>query len=184
MKNKSIKIFSGIAIAAFIVLCFFKIELWDAFTWSITISAFFERLYTNFLWVLNPFEKTPRIYGTYKAQIHSSYKGGTDYVSKIKIKQSLNAIHVYETMSDGYCDSITATLSRQNSDGRWFLYYTYITHPIKIGKDDKHHGTSILCIENRDVLQGKYFTDRIQQTCGSQRLELERRFKRKQKTNK
>lgn len=184
MKNKNIKIFSGIAIASFIVLCFFKIELLDAFAWSITISAFFERLYAKWLWRINPFEKTPRIYGKYKASIHSSYNGGTSYTSEIKIKQTLNSISVFEIMDDGHCDSITATLLSQNSDSKWFLYYTYITYPTKISDDDKHHGTSILCVESRDVLRGTYFTDRINQTRGTQNLELQRRFKRKQKTDK
>lgn len=165
----SIKIFSGIAIVVFIIICLFDIELIDSISYSISISAFIYLLYDKSLWKYNIFDKTPRIYGEYIAENESNFQGKTEFESHIEIKQTRSSINIVETLRDGVCESVTASLRQSTSNGKWFLYFTYLTHPKNPG-DDMHYGTSILCIHNRDHLEGSYFTNRTQQTKGKQVL--------------
>lgn len=165
--KSSIKIFSGIAIVIFIIMCLIDIELIDSISYSISISAFVYLLYDKLLWRINPFDKTPRIFGKYSVKNESNYQGGIEFDSYIEIKQTRSSINVVETLRDGVCESVTVSLRQSTSNGKWFLYYTYLTHPKKL-EDDMHYGTSIICIHSRDRLEGSYFTNRTQQTKGSQ----------------
>ena len=112
-------------------------------------------------------DKTPKIYGKYSVENKSNFQGGIEFESEIEIKQTRSSLNIVETLRDGVCESVTASLHQSTSNGKWFLYYTYLTHP-KNAEDDMHYGTSILCIHNRDRLEGSYFTNRTNQTKGSQ----------------
>ena len=127
-------------------------------------------LYDRILWRFNIFEKTPRIYGTYVATNLSNYNGEKKYTSTVKIRQTLSSISVVETMEDGCCESVTASIAKTTPDGPWFLYYTYLTHPKLSTSDDMHYGTAILHICGRGCLDGRYFTNRNQQTAGNATL--------------
>lgn len=164
-----IKNFSGIAIILFIILYLLNIELINSISYAISVSTLLYLLYDKLFWRYNPFDKTPRIYGEYSVKNKSTYQGGMEFDSYVFIKQTRSSIIVIDKMRDGVCESVTASLYKGNLNGKWFLYYTYLTHPKNEG-DDMHYGTSILCIHNRDYIEGSYFTNRTQQTRGSQVL--------------
>ena len=163
----NIKIFSCIAIIIFMILCLADVKLFDSISYAISLSALIYFLYDKILWKYNPFDKTPKIYGRYDVKNKSNFQGGIEFESQIEIKQTRSSINVVETLRDGVCESVTASLSRSTTNGKWFLYYTYLTHPKNAG-DDMHYGTSILCVHSRDQIEGSYFTNRTQQTKGSQ----------------
>lgn len=167
--KSTVKVFSGIAIVSFIILCLLEIEVLDAISYAISFSTLAYFGYDKLLWRINPFDKTSKIYGEYSVKNNSTYQGGMEFDSHIKIKQTRSTIMVIEKLRDGVCESVTASLQRGSTNGKWFLYYTYLTHPKNAG-DDMHYGTSILCIHSRDFLEGSYFTNRTQQTRGSQVL--------------
>lgn len=168
MKN-SVKIFCYIAIIMFIIFYLLNVDLIDSVSYAVSVAALIYLLYDNILWRYNPFDKTPRIYGEYNVTNKTNYQGGMVFDSHIEIKQTRSSINVIEKLRDGVCESVTASLRQSTTNGEWFLYYTYLTHPKNAG-DDMHYGTSILCIHNRDRLEGSYFTNRTQQTKGSQVL--------------
>ncbi len=162
-----IKFFSSIAIIIFVIMYLLDMDLFDCVSYSISIAASFYLLYDKFLWRYNRFDKTPKIYGKYSVENKSNFQGGIEFESEIEIKQTRSSLNIVETLRDGVCESVTASLHQSTSNGKWFLYYTYLTHP-KNAEDDMHYGTSILCIHNRDRLEGSYFTNRTNQTKGSQ----------------
>lgn len=167
MNKKNINIFCGLAVVFFVALKFLKFDSIDAFSYAVSGAVFADWLYDRFLWRINIFEKTPKIYGTYVATNVSNYNGEKEYTSTVKIKQTLSSISVVETMEDGCCESVTASIAKTTPDGPWFLYYTYLTHPKLSTSDDMHYGTAILQICGRGYLDGGYFTNRNHQTAGN-----------------
>lgn len=174
MTNKNIKITCYVAIAVFLLLRIplFNLRITSSISYAVTIAALFDFAYDRFLWRFNPLDKTPRIFGTYKEECISTYKGGYRYHAKAIIHQTLSHITVYEEIEgSGYAESITASLVEPSSpDGKWKLYYTYLTHPHVGKQDDMHEGTVVLQIKNADVLEGTYFTNRTSPTKGNQKL--------------
>lgn len=170
MTNQSIKIFTGISIVVFLIFNFLEFELFDSLSYAVSVAAILNWAYDRWLWRINPLEKSPKIYGTYNATNSSNYNGGIQYNSTVEIKQTRSSITVCEKMRDGICESVTASLSKNVSNGNWFLYYTYLTHPKTLNNDDMHYGTSILCIHDRNLIKGNYYTNQIKQTCGTQKL--------------
>lgn len=169
MTRKSVKIFSGIAILAFAVLIFFDLEWVDAISYAVTFAALLEYFYDRWLWRINPFENTPRIFGEYDVTFHSSFNGGTKHKSTILIKQTLSSISVIEKCEDGYSESISAALFKKTANGPWHLSYTYATTPKyfkRVKNDDPHYGTVVLCLDNLNYIEGSYFTDRVNPTGG------------------
>ena len=171
MSKKNIKILCSLAFLFFIILICFKIEFLDAIGYAISAAAFIDVLYDRFLWRWNPFEKTPRLYGTYKDISHSNYKGGFEYQAKAVIKQTLSSISLCEEIEDaGYTESMTAQLVPSKQSDTWKLYCTYITHPLTNPHDDMHEGTVILRVKDKTTLEGIYFTNRKRQTKGTMTL--------------
>ncbi len=167
--KKTVKSICGISIALYVVLRT-KFEFGDAISYSISASVFFYFLYDKWLWRFNPFNTVPKIYGCYKNSSISTYDGGISCESLIYIKQTLSKITITEKMDDGVCISVVSSLYKCNEDDtQWFLNYTYLTHPKK-PEDDMHFGTSILYIKDHQALEGFYYTNRIQQTKGQQKL--------------
>ncbi len=175
MTQKNVKVFCILSIIVFLIFNFLNVELLDAVSYAATIAAVIDLAYDRFLWRINPFEKTPRLYGIYKASLCSSFNSGTTYIGKVTIKQTLTSVTILEESENGYCESVTATLSQSTPHGLWTLYYTYLTHPKKSPqskhKDDMHYGSCVLFVKNRDLLEGGYYTDRINQTSGSAKFE-------------
>ena len=167
MNKKDIKIFCWLAVVFFAVLKFLNFESAEALSLAVSGAVLADWLYDRFLWRINIFEKTPKIYGTYVATNVSNYNGEKRYTSIVTIKQTLSSISVVETMEDGCCESVTASIAKNTPDGPWFLYYTYLTHPKLSTSDDMHYGTSILHIRGSGHLEGRYFTNRNHQTAGN-----------------
>ena len=169
MMRKSIKIFSGAAILAFMVFIFLNYEWTDALSYSVTLAALLDYAYDRWIWRFNPFDKTPRIFGEYDVTFHSSFNGGTDHHSQMMIKQTLSSISLIEKSKDGYSESISAALFKKTPNGLWHLSYTYATTPKyfkRVKDDDPHYGTVVLCLDNLNYIEGSYFTDRVNPTGG------------------
>lgn len=176
MTRKNFEIWAGLSIIVFLIIKAFGQSTMDAISMAVSLAAFLDVAYDKLLWRINPFEQTPRLYGTYAAGNVSTYNGETKYSSIVTIKQTLSSITVYEELDDGYCESVAASLSRHVPHGKWFLYYTYLTHPHFPKKnttgddtagDDIHYGSAVLYVKNRDHIKGSYFTNRLHQTVGS-----------------
>lgn len=172
MTQKNIKVAGYISIALFLFFQLFGIELSDALGYAVSLAALFDIAYDRYLWRYNPFESTPRLYGCYDAIFYSTFNGGTVHPSKIQIKQTLSTISVYEECSDGYSESVVASLVKQTREGMWHLYYTYRTHPNvdRNRQDDSHEGTALLCIRECGRIEGTYFTNRLDPTGGNLKL--------------
>jgi len=174
MKRKNIKITCYVAIAIFLFLRipFFNLKPMTSASYAVSVSALLHYFYDLILWRFNPFEKIPHIYGTYSEFSESTYLNGYPYTAKAVIHQTLTNITVYEEIENtGYAESITAALIPPSTpDGRWKLYYTYLTHPTAIIQDDMHEGTVVLQIKDENTLEGTYYTNRINSTNGSQKL--------------
>lgn len=164
MKKEVIKNICGIAVV-FFILFITMFDVLDAISYSISIAALFYFLYERLLWRIDPFNKTPKIYGNYKTKIESTYGEGICYESEVIIKQTLSKITITEKMRDGVCVSIVSSLYQYTDNGQWFLCFTYLTHP-KNMNDDMHYGTSVLYVKDKDTLEGFYYTNRIKQTKG------------------
>lgn len=175
MTKKNVTIICSLSIAVFLILVFFNIDTIDAVSYAVSAAAAIALAYDRLLWRINPFEKTPKLYGKYKATLYSTFNNGTTYTGKVTIKQTLSSITVLEESDGGYCESVTATLSQNTPGGLWILYYTYLTHPKKSPQnnhqDDMHYGSCVLFVKSRDLLEGNYYTDRVNQTAGSVTLE-------------
>ena len=170
MAKRNIKIICYITIGLFILLRFFFGTL-DSLSYAVTLATFIDIAYDKFLWRFNPFEKTPRLYGTYDETSYSTYNGGYHYKAKAIIRQTLSSITIYEEVDgSGYAESITAALVKPSADGTWNLYYTYRTYPAISDNDDMHEGTVILCVKSSSELTGRYFTNRINPTQGNMHL--------------
>lgn len=174
MSKDNIKLTCKIAITLFLIFQVLNFDFSAAVSYAVSIAAVLDIAYDRYLWRFNPLEKTPKVFGTYKTVFYSSFNGGTVHPSTIVIKQSLSHIFIYEECGDGYSESITASVVQNSPNGQWHLYYTYVTHPnhSQLRKnDDPHHGTAILCIKDRNHIEGTYFTNRITPTGGDLTLE-------------
>lgn len=170
MSQKKVKIFSTIAILLFLIFELLGIAVFDALSYAAALAGLAAVLYDNFLWKYNPFEKNPKIFGIYEAQCHSMHNGGTDYKSTVVIKQTLSSISVIEMLDGACCESVAASLTQHTPNGPWFLYYTYLTHPKPSRTDDMHYGSGIFHVRNSGLIEGSYFTNRIEQTAGTMTL--------------
>lgn len=169
MTHKTIKSICTISVLLFLLLRFCGLNSSSSLSYSVTAAASISILYDLFLWRINPFEQTPRIYGTYDAIFHSNFNGGTTHRSKVKIKQSLSHIYIFEECEDGYSESVIADLVKNVTNGQWHLCYTYSTHPTfskQTKNDDPHLGTVMLRVKDKSHLVGTYFTNRKDPTGG------------------
>lgn len=169
MKHNGIKVFSGIAILLFTVLIYFDTDWTNAISYAVTLAALLEYFYEHFGWRINPFDKTPRIFGEYDVVFVSNHNGKTTHNSTMIIKQTLTSISIIEISEDGYSESISAELFKKAPKGLWHLTYTYATTPKffnRVNKDDPHYGTVVLCLNNLNKIEGSYYTDRVNPTGG------------------
>ena len=111
MTQKNVKITCYVAIILFLCLQLFNVKTTTAASYAVSLAALFDFAYDRILWRYNPFEKTPRLYGTYEEENISTYKGGHYYKAKAIIRQTLSHITVHEEVKNsGYAESITAVL--------------------------------------------------------------------------
>lgn len=171
MTSKNIKVTCrlGIIVFLFLQLPIFQLNLSVAISYAVSAATILDVLYDRFLWRYNPLEKTPRIYGKYNAVFYSSFNNRIGNPSTIKIRQTLSHIFIYEECVDGYSESTTASLIQLTTNGQWHLCYTYRTYPTDVKlkqNDDAHYGTAILCIKEKGLIEGPYFTNRATPTSG------------------
>ena len=155
------KYFIGIAIIVYLILglAYKEMEFWDKFDYSITITLFISLLYSQFLWKYNPFEKTPKLYGKYEAQLVSTYDKKKRKM-KFEIKQDLLSTRVYIKTKESQSESITSSLRKKQDS--WQLIYTYenIPNSKERNHSEIHFGTCTLNIVNNQIKNGFYYTDR------------------------
>jgi len=159
-----------IAIVLFVLRCIIAkhTELYDILRYaseSIGVTVILMGLYERFAWKFNPFEKTPRISGSYSGIIEYVYNGKQENKNtNIKILQSLLSVNVKISTDEITSNTIASNIITENGDA--VLYYTYITNPkSKYSRDNPiQYGTCRLIIDGKNELKGTYWTSR--QTIG------------------
>lgn len=180
--KKAFRSFAFLTIIIYIVLFVITSSPFDSIGNAVSISVALYTLYCTFLWRFNPFDKTPRIYGTYKTVQRSSYLDNP-YHPTVIIRQTLFSIFVIEKYKGGTCTSITSCLLDQGEGIYWRLIYTYRADPVprppSKTPNDPHYGTCIVDIHLHDQktrrvrkMTGVYFTNRHEPTRGTMKLTL------------
>jgi hypothetical protein len=108
------KYLSGIIIASIVAFLFLQhflpdIKITDTISYSVTIVTILSLMYGQWLWRINPFEKTPKLYKEYIGTMVSNY----DNISRdmeLKINQSLFIIRVFIKTNESFSRSITGSI--------------------------------------------------------------------------
>ncbi len=127
----------------------------------ISVTIIIIGLYSRFLWQYNPFEKTPKLMGTYNGVIEYNFSGIVEQKDiSVTIKQSLFSIKVQITTNEITSNTIIGNLVEENDE--YILYYTYITNPkSKYSKENPiQYGTCRLLTNTKNKLIGTYWTSR------------------------
>jgi hypothetical protein len=159
-----------VAVILFIIRCAISIPQTTYGYWSCagevtSLTMVLIGIYEVYLWKYNPFEKIPRIMGSYTGTIEYNYLGNPGKKdAKIEIKQSLLYVSVKVITNEITSNSIASHFITEN-DG-YVLYYTYITNPLsKYSRENPiQYGTCRLTMKSNVELQGTYWTNR--QTIG------------------
>ena len=151
----------GVAIICYILLSiFFKNNsVLDNIEGSISLTLLFCYLYAEYIWKYIPIDKTPKIYGDYKAVFISEYDG-KKRKANITIKQNLISTRIYMKTNESKSESTTSTLIKKEDS--WQLIYTYTNIPNANERNHSeiHFGTCILDIIDNKIINGNYYTDR------------------------
>lgn len=137
---------------------------------SVFLTIIISILYEKYLWKLNPFNKTPKLYRKYYGLLEFNYNGEQGRKNiKVIIRQSLLNINVKLVTDEIISSTITSKIVKEN--GNFVLYYTYITNPHSKFSDKNpiQYGTCRLIIDDPKRLIGIYWTTR--RTKGDIRLE-------------
>lgn len=178
MDNRIIKFLSKSLWVA-LVLFVFRYLIWSFSSFYdfigaagevISVTICIMGLYSGFLWRYNPFEKVPKLMGTYNGVIEYSFgekRAKKDTV--VKIRQTLLSIKIQITTNEITSNTIVGNLIEESDE--YILYYTYITNPkSKYSKENPiQYGTCRLSTNNKNKLIGVYWTSR--QTIGDIELE-------------
>lgn len=156
-----VKYIIGVAIICYILLSiFFKNNsVLDNIEGSISLTLLISYIYAEHLWKYNPINKTPKIYGDYEAVFISEYDE-KKRKSNITIKQNLISTRIYMKTNESKSESTTSTLLKKEDS--WQLIYTYTNIPNANERNHSeiHFGTCILDIEDNNIKNGSYYTDR------------------------
>lgn len=94
----------------------------------ISVTVIIIGLYSKLLWRYNPFEKTPKLMGTYSGIIEYNFSGKIEQKDiSVTIKQTLFSIKVQISTNEITSNTIVGNLVEENDE--YILYYTYITNP-------------------------------------------------------
>lgn len=158
-----------LALLAFVVRCFISwseikqgIFVYDLIGFAgeaIGISAIIVVVYEKYLWKIDPFEKTPRIFGMYSGTLKSNYDG-KERKATLKIKQTLLTVEVMLKTEESTSRSILGTTKIIFGENE--LIYTYLNEP-KVSvrnRSEIHYGTATFILDEKDILIGRYYTDR------------------------
>lgn len=149
------------AILLFISLnnIFPNIEVLDLIDIVVTIVILVFVFYIKYLWRFNPFEKIPKIFGTYDVKFVSTHDKKIRKM-KMVINQTLYQTKIKIITEESESVSIVSNIKKIN--GEWKLIYTYENIPKMLERKHSniHYGTCILSIENKKISSGYYYTDR------------------------
>ena len=159
--KKYIKYLITIAILVFVLINKFfpKMEIMDIIDISVIIVGIGFAIYTKYIWKYNPFEKKPKVYGSYNVifiSTHDNKKRKMD----IDIEQTLFKTKIKIITKESKSVSLVANIEKINDE--WKLIYTYKNEPNILERNHSgiHYGTCILSIENNKIIGGYYYTDR------------------------
>lgn len=127
----------------------------------VAIIVCIDLIYVKYIWKYIPFEKTPRIYGTYEGIIRYNFNGNESEKNiRLEIKQTLLSVKVKVITDEITSDSIMGNIVEEREAN--VLYYTYITNPqSKYSMNNPiQYGTCRLIITDIDKLEGIYWTSR------------------------
>ena len=151
----------GIAIIIFVSLSilFKNNNFIDNLDGAISLTLFLCFIYYKYLWKYNPFDKIPKIYGNYEANLISDFDKKKRKI-KLEIKQDLLSTRIYMESKESKSESISSNLIKEE-DG-WKLIYAYNNLPNAKERhhSEIHYGTCVLEIKNNKILKGTYYTDR------------------------
>lgn len=131
----------------------------DCISYTITAVTIISIIYVQWLWRINPLEKTPRLKKKYKGILISTFDK-SERLLEISIKQTLIGIRVFVLTHESSSRSLTSNIYEDH--GQMFLTYGFINIPKAAVRDKSeiHYGMCMLNIDNPKVLTGQYFTDR------------------------
>lgn len=164
-----LKIFGWTAIVLFFIRCLFSSpSLFTNFelptlvgfaSESISATIFLTVLYEKLLWRWLSFGTVPRLQNEYSATIKSTYQD-KPIKATIQIKQTFLSIRVFLQTNESSSASINADF--ETILGETYLIYCYRNIPKTAVRDRSniHFGTTLLKIDESDVLSGTYYTDR------------------------
>lgn len=123
----------------------------------ITIILF--TIYERCLWRYNPFNRTPKLHKKYEGTLKSTYDNKVRNIY-VTVNQTLFGTSI--TVKTDESQSYTVTANFDITDNYKRLIYTY-HNEAKAEYNERspqHYGTTILDVENKNELTGKYYTDR------------------------
>ena len=159
--KKYIKYLITIAILVFVLInrLFPKMEIMDIIDISVIIVGVGFTIYSKYIWKFNPFEKNPKVYGSYNVTFISTHDNKKRKMD-IDIEQTLFKTKIKIITKESKSVSLVANIEKINDE--WKLIYTYKNEPniLERNHSDIHYGTCILSIENNKIVRGYYYTDR------------------------
>ena len=123
----------------------------------ITIILF--TIYERCLWRYNPFNRTPKLHKKYEGTLKSTHDNKERKIY-VTVNQTLFGTSV--TVKTDESQSYTVTANFDITDNYKRLIYTY-HNEAKAEYNERspqHYGTTILDVENKNELTGKYYTNR------------------------
>ena len=127
---------------------------------AISVTVILLGVYEEFLWRINPFEKTPKLAKRYIGILKSNYDQ-IERNASLKIKQTLLSVHVTLITNESKSKSISASIDEVL--GELQLTYCYLNTPKAEFRfrSEIHYGTATLSIADPLTLEGQYYTDRM-----------------------
>ncbi|MBA2853005.1 hypothetical protein HNP89_000962 [Methanococcus maripaludis] len=110
------------------------------------------------------FSKIPNLNGCWKGRIKTSYPEKPEIDVKIIIKQTWSSISITLKTDESESESHVALISLSNSR----LIYQYLNEPQNTSIDSMkmHYGVTMVKFNGKDILKGKYFTDKNRKNYG------------------
>lgn len=130
-------------------------------SYGVTAGALIAVMYERALWKANPFEKRPRISGSYDCVLEYSHERGRGKKETIAtVRQTLLTTSV--SFSTDEITSNTKAAELVEESGRYVLYYTYLTTPKArcSVQNPIQYGTCRLEVMDGGILAGTYWTSR------------------------
>ena len=126
---------------------------------AVLLTMIFVTLYDKIIWRYNPLGKTPVLYKKYSGTFVSDYDSVRRDAS-LEIEQTWSTVRVTFISGESRSDSVTASLEKVM--GEWQLTYCYLNKPKAIvrNRSEIHYGTATLIVNDRNFLEGQYYTDR------------------------